>query len=69
MERLLGDALDAGLRRAVDHDHPLDKLDGDRFRSRPLPSTYATWSEYRRLNRILRRRGRVLQSAPNPRCR
>ena len=44
---------------------PWDKLDGDRFRSAQLPSTYATWREYRRLNRVLRRRGRVLQSAPN----
>jgi N-acyl-D-glutamate deacylase len=45
--------------------NPWDKLDGDRYRSRQLPSTYATWSEYRRLHRVLRRRGRILQSAPS----
>jgi N-acyl-D-glutamate deacylase len=45
--------------------NPWDKLDGDRHRSAALPSTYATWSEYRRLNRVLRRRDRILQSAPN----
>src|SRR6185503_2319405 len=33
--------------------------------SAQLPSTYATWKEYRRLNRVLKRRGRILQSAPN----
>jgi N-acyl-D-glutamate deacylase len=45
--------------------NPWDKLDGDRFRSAQLPSTYATWSEYRRLHRVLRQRGRILQSAPS----
>jgi N-acyl-D-aspartate/D-glutamate deacylase len=45
--------------------NPWDKLDGDRFRSKQLPSTYATWKEYRRLHAVLRRRDRILQSAPN----
>jgi N-acyl-D-aspartate/D-glutamate deacylase len=65
MERLLEDALDHGFLGLSTMTNPWDKLDGDRYRSRKLPSTYATWGEYRRLHRVLRRRGRVLQSAPN----
>ncbi len=65
MERLLGDALDHGFLGMSTMTNPWDKLDGERFRSAQLPSTYAPWSEYRRLHRLLRRRGRILQSAPN----
>ena len=65
MERLLEDALDSGFLGMSSMTNPWDKLDGDRFRSAKLPSTYATWSEYRRLHEVLRRRGRILQSAPN----
>lgn len=65
MERHLGDALDAGFLGMSSMTNPWDKLDGDRFRSAQLPSTYATWKEYRRLHALLRRRGRILQSAPN----
>jgi N-acyl-D-aspartate/D-glutamate deacylase len=65
MERLLEDALDHGFLGLSSMTNPWDKLDGDRFRSAQLPSTYATWAEYRRLHRVLRRRGRILQSAPS----
>jgi len=65
MERWLEDALDAGFLGMSSMTNPWDKLDGDRFRSHPLPSTYATWGEYRRLHKLLRRRHRILQSAPN----
>jgi N-acyl-D-aspartate/D-glutamate deacylase len=65
MERFLEEALDCGLLGLSSMTNPWDKLDGDRHRSAQLPSTYATWKEYRRLNKILRRRGRILQSAPN----
>jgi N-acyl-D-aspartate/D-glutamate deacylase len=65
MERWLEEALDCGLLGLSTMTNPWDKLDGDRHRSAQLPSTYATWSEYRRLHRVLRRRGRILQSAPN----
>ncbi|MEO6573011.1 MAG: hypothetical protein ABIP89_04170, partial [Polyangiaceae bacterium] len=45
---------------------PWDKIGGSRdIRSRPLPSTYARWSEYRRLARQLRERDRVFQGVPN----
>jgi N-acyl-D-aspartate/D-glutamate deacylase len=67
MDRRLDDALDAGLLGLSTMTTKLDKVGGDRFRSRPLPSTHARWSEYRRLNKILRRRRRVLQSAPDAR--
>jgi N-acyl-D-aspartate/D-glutamate deacylase len=65
MGTLLEDALDAGFLGLSSMTTPWDKLDGDRFRSKSLPSTYAAWSEHRYLNRVLRRRDRVLQSAPN----
>ncbi len=65
METLLDDALEAGFVGLSTMTNPWDKLDGDRFRSRPLPSTFATWGEYRRLNHVLRDRDRILQSAPN----
>lgn len=65
MAGLLEDGLDAGLLGMSGMDAAIDKLDGDRFRSRALPSTYATWRERRRLIKVLRKRGRILQSAPN----
>jgi N-acyl-D-glutamate deacylase len=65
MERWLEEALDCGLLGLSTMTNPWDKLDGDRFRSAQLPSTYARRREYGRLNRVLRRRGRILQSAPN----
>ncbi|WP_255213599.1 amidohydrolase family protein, partial [Burkholderia pseudomallei] len=49
MERLLDDALDAGFVGLSSMTTPWDKLDGERYRSKSLPSTFATWREYRRL--------------------
>jgi N-acyl-D-aspartate/D-glutamate deacylase len=65
MADLLDQALDAGLLGMSGMDAAIDKLDGDRFRSRALPSTFATWRERRRLIKVLRKRGRLLQSAPD----
>ena len=65
MEKHLEDALDAGFLGLSTMTNPWDKLDGDRYRSAQLPSTYATWKEYGRMHDVLRRRGRILQSAPN----
>jgi N-acyl-D-aspartate/D-glutamate deacylase len=65
MAAMLEQALDAGLLGMSGMDAPIDKLDGDRYRSRALPSTFATWRERRRLISVLRRRRRILQSAPN----
>ena len=65
MAARLDEALDAGMLGLSGMDAAIDKLDGDRFRSRALPSTFATWRERRRLIKVLRKRGRILQSAPN----
>lgn len=65
MAALLDEALDAGVLGMSGMDAAIDKLDGERFRSRALPSTFATWRERRRLIKVLRKRGRILQSAPN----
>ena len=65
MEQTLEDALDAGFLGMSSMTTKIDRVDGDRAWSRPLPSTFATWKEYRALNRVLRRRGRILQSAPD----
>jgi N-acyl-D-aspartate/D-glutamate deacylase len=65
MARMLEQALDAGLLGMSGMDAPIDKLDGERYRSRALPSTFATWRERRKLIAVLRKRRRILQSAPN----
>ena len=65
MAALLDEALDAGLLGMSGMDAAIDKLDGDRYRSRALPSTFATWRERRKLIAVLRKRGRILQSAPD----
>ncbi|BBX00168.1 hypothetical protein BST36_20260 [Mycolicibacterium moriokaense] len=65
MATMLEKALDAGLLGLSGMDAPIDKLDGDRYRSRALPSTFATWRERRKLISVLRRHRRILQSAPN----
>jgi N-acyl-D-aspartate/D-glutamate deacylase len=65
MTLLLEEALDAGFVGLSTMTNPWDKLDGDRYRSRALPSCYATWREYGWLHKVLRQRDRVLQSAPN----
>ena len=66
MEALLEDALDLGYLGLSIQTLPWDKMGGDRwFRSRPLPSTFARWSEYRGFTRILRDRGRIFQGVPN----
>lgn len=65
MKRMLEDALDEGYVGLSIQTLPWDKLDGDRVPAEPLPSYFASWSEYRQLTRILRRRDRVFQGVPN----
>ena len=65
MEQVLEEGLDAGLLGLSTMTTKWDKLDGDRYRSASLPTTYARWSEYAQLNKILRRRGKIHQGAPN----
>ncbi|MFE3291390.1 amidohydrolase family protein [Rhodococcus sp. NPDC059234] len=64
MGSMLTEAIDAGFLGLSSMTNALDKIDGDEYRSRSLPSTYARWREFRFLNRILRDRGKILQSAP-----
>jgi N-acyl-D-aspartate/D-glutamate deacylase len=66
MRRLLAEALDEGYVGFSIQTLPWDKMGGDEdYRSRPLPSAFARWSEYRYLNRLVRARGRVFQGVPN----
>ena len=65
MADMLDEALDAGYLGLSINTLPWDKMDGDRFRSLPTPSVFAKWSEYRRLGRVLRRRGAVFQGVPD----
>ena len=65
MEALLEEGLDSGYLGLSINTLPWDKMDGEAHRSKPTPSVFATWSEYRRLMRPLRRRGRILQGVPN----
>jgi N-acyl-D-aspartate/D-glutamate deacylase len=67
MEQRLEEALDEGYLGLSINTLTWDKMDGDDedLRSRPTPSVFATWSEYRRLTKILRRRKAILQGVPN----
>ena len=58
METMLEEALDEGFAGLSTMTTKLDRMDGDRAWAAPLPSTFARWSEYRRLHGIL-------QSAPD----
>ncbi|KRC54980.1 MULTISPECIES: N-acyl-D-amino-acid deacylase family protein [unclassified Nocardioides] len=65
MEADLVEALDEGFIGMSSQELMFDKLDGETCRSRTLPSTYAKGKERRRLNKILRSRGRALQGGPD----
>ncbi len=65
IEADLVDALDEGFVGMSSQELMFDKLDGEVCRSRTLPSTYAKGRERRRLNKVLRRRGRALQGGPD----
>ncbi len=65
MDLLLEESLDAGYLGLSINTLPWDKMDGTEHRSKPTPSVFATWKEYRRLMRVLRRRERILQGVPN----
>lgn len=65
MDQILNEALDAGYLGLSVNLLEFDKMDGEVFRSRPTPSVFADWKEYRYLFRTLRRRDRILQTVPN----
>ncbi len=62
---MLDEALDAGYLGLSINTLPWDKMDGDRYRSRPTPSVFATWKEYRRLGQVLRERDAVFEGVPD----
>jgi N-acyl-D-aspartate/D-glutamate deacylase len=65
MAAMLESALDDGYLGLSINTLPWDKMDGDRFRSLPTPSVFATWKEYRFLGEVLRRRDAVFQGVPD----
>ncbi|MCB1004146.1 MAG: amidohydrolase family protein [Acidimicrobiales bacterium] len=65
MRAMVDEALDAGYLGLSVNTLPWDKCDGDRYRSRPTPSVFATWREYRALVEPVRRRDAVFQAVPN----
>lgn len=65
MRTMLSEALDEGFVGLSTIRSSISKLEGTRYPARQLPSTYATWREYRMLNALLRQRNRVHQSTPN----
>lgn len=65
MTHILNEALDCGYMGLSINLLSFDKMDGTEFRSRPTPSVYAKWKEYRHLFKTLRQREKVLQTIPN----
>jgi len=65
MNQILEDALDCGYLGLSINLLEFDKMDGQEFRSRPTPSVFANWKEYRHLFKTLRKRNKVLQTVPN----
>ena len=65
MEEVIEEGYDAGFLGLSLNGLYWDKMGGDRFRSKCLPSTYASWKELRRMVRGVRERGLNLQAIPN----
>jgi N-acyl-D-aspartate/D-glutamate deacylase len=62
---MLDEALDAGYLGLSINTLPWDKMDGERYRSRPTPSVFASWREHRRLADVLRERDAVFEGVPD----
>ena len=65
MEAMVEEGFDAGFLGLSLNTLYWDKMGGDRFRSKCLPSTYARWSEIGRMVRRVRARDLNLQVIPN----
>ena len=65
MEALVAEGLEAGCVGVSTNTLYWDKMGGERFNSRCLPCTYASWREMARMVDVARRRGRVYQTIPN----
>lgn len=69
MKSIVADALDSGYLGISINTLPWDKVGGDRFRSRPTPSVFARWKEFRALSQPVRARDAVFQGVPNVQTR
>jgi N-acyl-D-aspartate/D-glutamate deacylase len=67
MTDALQEAMDVGFLGLSTMQSDADRLDGDRVRSKALPSVYASYKEYTLLNKVLRKSKGILQTAPNVR--
>ena len=65
MNQILQEALDCGYLGLSINLLEFDKMDGQEYRSRPTPSVFANWKEYRYLFKTLRKQDRILQTVPN----
>jgi N-acyl-D-aspartate/D-glutamate deacylase len=65
MKEALQEAMDVGFLGMSSMQTDGDRLDGDRVRSKALPSVYASFKEYSALNKILRESKGILQTAPD----
>ncbi|MGB5265028.1 MAG: amidohydrolase family protein [Polyangiales bacterium] len=65
MEEVIEEGYEAGFLGLSLNGLYWDKMGGDRFRSKCLPSTYASWKELRRMVSGVRKRGLNLQAIPN----
>ncbi|MEQ8840219.1 MAG: amidohydrolase family protein [Acidimicrobiales bacterium] len=65
LSALTDQAMDAGLLGLSVNLLPWDKMGGERFRSRPTPSVFAKFKEYRALAEVVRARDGVFQAIPN----
>lgn len=65
MVTTLEEALDNGFLGLSVMATKIDRVGGDRAWARPLPSTFASWREYRLLFASLRKRRAILQGAPD----
>jgi len=67
MKEALEEAMEAGYLGMSSMQSDADRLDGDRVRSKALPSVYASYKEYSYLNKVLRKHKGILQTAPDVR--
>ena len=65
MRSLVEESIEAGLLGLSVNLLPWDKMGGTRYRSRPTPSVFAKFSEYRELAEIVRARSALFQAIPN----
>lgn len=65
MRSLVEESVEAGLLGLSVNLLPWDKMGGERYRSRPTPSVFARFAEYRDLAGVARARDAIFQAIPN----